>query len=391
MSKSQKAGLYMVDLFSGAGGLSVGLEQAGFKSVLAIDNDKSSIKTYKQNHKDADVILGDIKKVKNEDILKIVKNRKIKLVCGGPPCQGFSTVGKNDPKDSRNHLFMDFVRIVELLKPDYLLVENVTGLLSRSNENTLQSIIKAFRKLGYYIDVKVLSAHHYGVAETRRRTIILGNKFGVKNIYPDKKFKNSISDQSELLDPHSIKWAFEEFNLSNTKKELKDAQIKNDIEKKRIKYIPEGKGVRYKIDEDKYLPKNLKFNIKWSEISEGRFRQTKLKRLSFSEPSPTINTYKATYYHPKENRYLTVSEAAAIQSFPGNFRFEGSNTQQWMQIGNAVPPLLAYHLGKSILKLDNIKDTLDKQEHKDNLSEIRKKAFIYREYKSKANQLSIEA
>lgn len=376
----------MIDLFSGAGGLSVGLEDAGFKSILAIDNDKSSIETYLANHKDAKVILGDIGKVDIKQIKKELNGKKIKLICGGPPCQGFSTVGKNDPNDSRNRLFLEFVRFVREFLPDYILVENVTGLVAKKNEKTLQSIFECFGELGYAVDIAVLSAHHYGVPEKRRRTIILGNRFGVKNIFPQKTHKDSVQDDSNLQNPNTVGWAFESLIYDHNKKTFNHdsefSKIKNELEFKRIKHIPEGMGVRYEVEEKKYLPKKLWFDLDWQNVSEGRFRQSKLKRLDRNEPSPTINTFISTYYHPIENRYLTPREAAAIQSFPADFQFSGSVQQQWRQIGNAVPPLLAKAIGLAILQLDKKKHTTEKHKGTNDLASVRSKAFVYKKKKT---------
>lgn len=385
-----KSGNYMIDLFAGAGGLSCGLEMAGFTSALAIDNDKYSMDTFKLNHKHSEVICGDIRDVDIKTIKDALGGKKIKLICGGPPCQGFSTVGNNDPNDHRNHLFLEFVRVVKEIKPDYILVENVTGLISKNNNATLTAIIKCFTDLGYQMDIRVLSAHHYGVPETRRRTIILGNKFGLENIYPNKTYKDCEEEISDLPSPHTTKWAFDKFidknNKNDTSHNLSFANIKNDLERNQLAHIPEGKGVRYEVDEKKYLPKELWFDIDWSTVSEGRFRQTKLKRLSLNEPSPTINTFKSTYYHPTENRYLTPREAAAIQSFPADFIFCGGSSQQWRQIGNAVPPLLAKAIGEAILELDKTKHLLKKTNRpkgKIDIDMIRSGAFVYRKYKNK--------
>lgn len=389
MTKNSK--LNFIDLFAGAGGLSIGLEAAGFKSILAIDNDKSSLETYKLNHKSAEIILGDIRKISTKEIKKALKGQKVKLICGGPPCQGFSTVGTNNPLDKRNHLFLEFVRVVKDLLPDYILVENVTGLISKSNEKTLRLIINCFTEIGYKIDVRVLSAHHYGASETRRRTIILGNRFGIKNIYPVRKHKDSQDEISDLPKPHDLKWAFNNFIKFNNKTynhDLSATVIKNKMEKARINHVPEGKGVRYEEEEKLYLPKKLWFDIDWSKISEGRFRQTKLRRLSFKEPSPTINTSKTTYYHPTEDRYLTPREAAAIQSFPSTFQFYGTPSQQWRQIGNAVPPLLAKAIGEAILELEAKKHLMEKEAHIENISEIRRKAFVYRRYDPIGSEIS---
>lgn len=371
-----------IDLFSGAGGLSCGLEMAGFKCLLGIDRDKAAIDTFKLNHKHAQAIAGDLREISTKQIKEILENQKIDLICGGPPCQGFSTIGQNNQEDERNFLFWEFARLVEDLQPDYLLMENVTGLLARKNEKTLNTIIKCFTDLGYTLDVKVLSAHHYGVPEKRRRTILLGNKFSVINIYPQQLFKDSEKECSNLPLPRSVGWAFT--NLCKVNGEafnhnLDSAQIPNELEKKRLSYIPEGKSVRYEKDQLTYLPKELWFNIDWKNLHEERFREAKLNRLDRNSCSGTINTNRTSYYHPTENRYLTAREAAAIQSFPPNYIFCGTLTQQWRQIGNAVPPLLAKAIGESILKLDRHKNLMKKTISIQDISSIRATAFSYKE------------
>jgi DNA (cytosine-5)-methyltransferase 1 len=246
----------------------------------------------------------------------------------------------------------------------------------------LKTIIKCFTNLGYTIDVKVLSAHHYGVPEKRRRTILLGNKFGVVNIYPEQLFKNSEKEYTNLPLPRTVEWAFKnlcEVNGRVFNHDLDSAQIPNEIEKKRLHFIPEGKSVRYEKDEVAYLPKELWFDVDWKNLHEERFREAKLNRLSRNSCSGTINTNRTSYYHPTENRYLTAREAAAIQSFPPDYIFCGTLTQQWRQIGNAVPPLLAKAIGEAILKLDQCKDLMEKTLSIQDVSSIRATAFSYKE------------
>ncbi|MEA5519413.1 DNA cytosine methyltransferase [Limnoraphis robusta] len=371
-----------IDLFSGAGGMSCGLEQAGFECVLGIDQDKASLETFQANHHHANIICGDLREISLEDINEKIDNQTIDLICGGPPCQGFSTIGANDNRDKRNFLFFEFLRIVTALKPDYLIMENVTGLLSRNNEPTLSLILNSFAELGYTIEVRVLAAHHYGVPQARRRTIFLGNRFGVQNIYPEKQFKDSLNDRENLPAARTVGWAFENlltFENTTFNHDIETAQIPNKLEKQRIHHIPEGQGIRYQKDELAYLPRELWFNVDWENLREQRFRETKLKRLDRNAVSNTINTSRTTYYHPTEDRYLTAREAAAIQSFPPDFIFKGSLTQQWRQIGNAVPPLLAKAIGEAILNLDEQKHQLEKTNSTQDISQIRAKAFAYRD------------
>jgi DNA (cytosine-5)-methyltransferase 1 len=373
--------LNFIDLFCGAGGLSCGLEMNKMKCLLGIDQDKVALETFRLNHRHSQTILGDLSKISTAEIKEKINSKKIDVICGGPPCQGFSTIGKNSQEDLRNFLFFEFVRVVQELKPDYIIMENVTGLLSKKNEATLQLIIKSFTDLGYTLDVRVLAAHHYGVPEIRRRTIILGNRFGVKNIYPQALFKDSIKEISNLPLPRTVGWAFEnliEFEGKTYNHEIKKAQITKEIEKQRISYIPEGKSVRYEKDQLQYLPQELWFEVNWQKLYEGRFREAKLNRLDRNKCANTINTNRTTYYHPQENRYLTAREAAAIQSFPANYIFSGTLAQQWRQIGNAVPPLLAKAIGEAILELDKNKDYLKKVDYDRDIASVSSKAFAYK-------------
>jgi len=340
-----------IDLFCGAGGLSSGLTKAGLNCLAGIDFLQPAVDTFKANHKGSIGLCADLREIETKDVRKMIGRRKVHLICGGPPCQGFSTIGTNDPNDMRNHLFMQYVKFVEDFNPNYILIENVTGLLAQKNIDTLTSIFDCFEELGYHPNVRVLSAHHYGVPQARRRVIIIGNNLQIENRYPDKRFNNPGEEKDTYEPTRTVGWAFENLikhNGSQHNHELETTLIKKELERDRISHIPEGKSVRYERDEQKYLPKDLWFEHDWAEIEEKRFREAKLCRLDRSKPSPTIVTDGKRYYHPTEDRYLTVREAAAIQSFPQDFIFSGSVTKQWIQIGNAVPPMMAEALGSSI-------------------------------------------
>ena len=359
--------LNFIDLFSGCGGLSVGLSKAGLNCVLGLDHRQHAIESFQINHKKSIGLCADIRKTNPDDVRKLINRtfkstRKIHLICGGPPCQGFSTVGTGDANDERNHLFLDFVKFVEYFNPNYILIENVTGLLAKKNRDTLKSIYQCFNNLGYNLDVRVLSSNHYGVPEVRRRVIIIGNNQNAQNHFPAKEYANINEANSKLKKCRTVGWAFNNLiyhgqNAHNH--DENDGKIKNSLEEQRIKHIKEGCSIRYERDEKAYLPKRLWFDhgidengkkITWEDISEKRFREAKLARLDRNKPSPTILTSKTVHYHPTKNRYLTVREAAALQSFPPDFIFKGTLSNQWTQIGNAVPPLMAEALGKSIIQ-----------------------------------------
>jgi len=174
--KKQKEVLNFIDVFAGAGGLSCGLEQVGMNCILGVDHDKHAMDTFALNHKNAQTYCGDIRKLTKRKLEEMIGDTPVHAVVGGPPCQGFSTVGIGNPDDDRNRLFLEFVRLVRVTRPYFVVLENVTGLVAKKNEDTLKSIFKKFHSLGYNLNVKVMSAHNYGAPEKRRRTIIIGTR-----------------------------------------------------------------------------------------------------------------------------------------------------------------------------------------------------------------------
>jgi DNA (cytosine-5)-methyltransferase 1 len=348
--------------------------------LVGIDFLAPAIETFNHNHPNSIGICGNLKEISPKDIKKLIGNKKVSLICGGPPCQGFSTIGRGDAEDSRNHLFYEFLKFVEFFKPNHIMIENVTGLVARKNENTLLSIFDCFSKLGYELDIRVLTASHYGVPEARRRVIILGNNRGKENFYPEKKFANYGEENKKLKPVRTVDWAFK--NLMKYRKKIHNhdidgAFIKRNIEQARINAVPEGKNIRYERDEKAYLPEELWFDHDWNTLNEKRFREAKFTRLDRAKPSPTIVTSSKTYYHPTENRYLTAREAAAIQSFPAKFVFQGSTSKQWTQIGNAVPPIMAEALGKAVIKSHESRKRKPKGTVPLDFEQIRSYAFKY--------------
>lgn len=382
--------LNFIDVFSGAGGLSHGLEMAGMRCLLGIDSDKHAIKTFAKNHHHAATFSGDVKNLTPKELYKLIGDNPIHAIVGGPPCQGFSTVGPGNPEDTRNSLFMEFFRLVKVLRPYFIVIENVTGLLARKNEKTLKSIFDRFHKIGYNLNVQVMSAENYGVPERRRRTIIIGSRINDAVMFPKPTHNTQVGRY--FIPPMNVGDALKNIKNKNGEilnHDLDQAVIKSKIELDRLKCIPEGKGIRYEKDEALYLPKKLKLNVDWQTIREGRFRQTKYQRLDRKLPSPTIMTHRHSYYHPIEHRYLTQREAASIQSFPPHFEFVGPVSAQWRQIGNAVPPGLGKAIGKSLVHMFQLAQKSGVLESpnrlrpgKFQLESIRGKAFHYKENKN---------
>lgn len=368
-----KKGFTFIDLFSGCGGLSHGLEMAGHRCLLGVDANKEAISSFAANHHEAAVYLGDIKLLKEKKLKELLRGQKVDMVVGGPPCQGFSTVGRGEADDDRNQLFKEFVRIVKVTQPKVILFENVTGLVAKKNQHILKQIFTYFEKLGYNMDARVLSAEEFGVPEKRRRTIIMGVKDG-ECLFP--MATHGTRAKSKAV---TVKEAFKNLKAKDGRiynHEVKMAEVKKTEDRERLKLIPPGRGIRYQEDEKEFLPKKLWFGVDWKTLRENRFRQTRLQRLPLNEPAPTILTARTSYYHPVEPRYLTPREAAACQSFPNDFIFHGSQTAVFRQIGNAVPPLLARALGEVVKEITFNKG---KSKKKEISSVMGKNAFHYHE------------
>lgn len=352
----------VVDLFCGAGGLSKGFLDAGFDVKLGVDFDDAALKTFANNHGNAiakklDLFnLDNVVKIKN--ILNELGVEKLDVLIGGPPCQGFSLAGNRIESDERNALYTAMVKTAELLKPRVVLLENVPGMLTLYNGKVKQRIFEDFENLGYTMNVKVLYAPEYGVPQIRKRAFFVGLlKSNEKFTYPEPllssdKFitcEDAISDLPPLqTDKGNIIYGEEiqdYFTLPKTQYQkemrLRSSKVYNHIgsipiekTKKMISLVPEGKNY-------KSLPEEYRKLYKYHEA---------LTRYDSKKPSLTINTGHRSHFHYKWNRIPTVRESARLQSFPDDFIFFGNKSQQYKQVGNAVPPLL----GKAIaLKIKN--------------------------------------
>ena len=331
----------IIDLFCGCGGLSKGFEMAGFNTVLAIDFWKDAVETFNNNHKNKVAICDDVSKISNDFLDDFTKKNKITGIVGGPPCQGYSTVGKRDINDDRNYLYLQYCRIVEKVKPEFFVLENVKGLLTLNNGKFKEDIVERFTKLGYIVDYKILNSADYGVPQNRNRVFFVGIK-NKKFKFPKEKLKKvttyeAISDLTSYEDKYttSAQTSYQK-NMRGNNKQLKNNEFTVHTEKTIdvISKIPDGG----KITD---LPK---------EFWEIRKYNKAFQRMNSKLQSNTIDTGHRNYFHYSENRIPTVRESARIQSFPDNFIFYGSRTSQYKQVGNAVPPLLANALAIEIMK-----------------------------------------
>lgn len=325
--------LTYIDLFSGAGGLSLGFEQAGFQQLLSVEMEPDYCQTYRANFPHHQLLQKDLTTLTEQDLINCLNGQSVDLVIGGPPCQGFSMAGKigrTFTDDPRNHLFKEFVRIVKIVRPCFFVMENVARLYTHNSGKTRTEIIQAFQNIGYSVECKVLNAADFGVPQIRSRVIFIGRRDKGKISFPEP-FQISHQTVGSAIG-HFPKLAAGESNphVANHEAMNHSAQM---LEK--MAFVKNG-GNRNDIPEP-LRPKT------------GDIR--KYIRYNSNKPAVCITGDMRKVFHYEQNRALTVRELAALQSFPDNFIFCGSKIAQQQQVGNAVPPLLAKAIAESILKM----------------------------------------
>ncbi len=347
-----------IDLFCGCGGITLGLIKNKFDLICGIDNDAPMIDTFNYNF-NGKGIKGDLRTFKPDDLSKklCINNNSVDLIVGGPPCQGFSLANmwdkvKNDP---RNALFYNFVEYVLFFRPKIFLIENVKGMLSVQEGNVIEAIKKSFKEIGYYIhEPKILNSMNYAIPQKRERVFIVGTSKPVNFLFPAEKknilkVKDAISDlyhyegknDDEPIEYKTKSESTYQKKMRNNSNLIHNHEPRMPAVSTQNKISHVGQGGNWKQIPEKYFPNNRKNR-----------HSSAFKRLNENEPSITIDTGNAhsNYFHPLYNRIPTVREAARIQSFPDDFIFHGTRTQQYRQVGNAVPPLLMYSISKSIKK-----------------------------------------
>lgn len=347
----------VLDLFCGAGGLSWGMDKNPFfKTVIALDYDDKAAETFKMNMPYADVVVGDITDLKvKESIVSLAKKRKVNMIVGGPPCQGYSMKGKKlGLDDPRNFLFREYLDMVERLKPDVFVIENVKGLLISANGWFKEQIVQNIEQLGYSVRFGILNAADYGVPQSRERAIFICSKNGAVSLpVPTVKKRTTVRDAiGDLAYLESGEGSFEQEYVTEPQSDYQRIMRENSnklynhkasnhkqIAIEKLKMIPPEQG-------KEHLPEalcgNQKFKTTWG-------------RLKWDDVSPTIDTRfdassNGTNNHPFLHRAITPREAARLQSFDDCFIFYGSKVYIRKQIGNAVPPLLAKAIADQIAK-----------------------------------------
>jgi DNA (cytosine-5)-methyltransferase 1 len=316
----------VVELFSGCGGLALGLHNAGLNCRLLVEIDKNAVATLKKNQPNWPVILDDIAKV---DFTSI----KAEVVTGGFPCQSFSYAGKGlGFEDTRGTLFFEYARAIKEISPRVIVGENVRGLEKHDNGKTISVMLQILDDLGYRVSYRVLRSQYFDVAQKRERLVI----FGVKK-----------DSNSHIAFPKEGGYTV---SLGEALRDVPESRGQKYTDKKYqvMSLVPEGGCWRD-------LPESVMKNYMGASLFLGGGKTGMARRLAWNEPSLTLTCNPAQKQtercHPSETRPLTIREYARIQSFPDDWAFEGSVSSQYKQIGNAVPVNLGYHLGRCVIAM----------------------------------------
>ncbi len=337
----------LLDLFCGAGGLSLGFERVGFKVVKAIDIDQHAVNTYNCNRGENVAEVLDVSKIDSKFIEQL---GEIDGIIGGPPCQGFSTAGQRIIDDDRNKLYREYFRILEQIKPKFFLIENVTGILNFSKGLVKDDIIKRANNLGYSISHETVDTSEYGIPQVRKRVLFVGIKKELYHgdfIFP-KGGKAPISIEDAIGDLPSLDKGEDNTTYIHPprtayQKYIRDGMIElhnhilskhSEDTKRTISLVPEGGSIK-DISE---------------ELRGGRNYNALLRKMDRKRPSLCIDTGHRTYFHYEEKRIPSTREVARLQSFPDSFIFTGPRNDQQKQVGNAVPPILAQIMAEAIKK-----------------------------------------
>lgn len=368
--------LNTVDLFAGAGGLTLGFEEAGFHPLAANDFDEAAATTFRANFPSANFIAGPVENIEGRAILSTasLKRGELDAILGGPPCQAFSVYNhQRGFHDERSGLFREYLRLVDELLPKVVVMENVVGMTSLDGGRAIDEMHKALGNLGYNVEHRILRAEEYGVPQERRRIFFIGSRVG-PIIWPEASHGRRDDLMTAHLAPLVTVWDaigdLPKVEMGEGSDELKrytrtaksDYQLRlrdgsdgvtnhfapqlMPVNVERMKYIPVGGSWRD-------LPQRLlPAGMKLARRSDHTKRYGRLDPHGlFSTILTKADLHWGAYIHPEQDRTLTVRECARAQSFPDRFRFLGSRGEQYKQVGNAVPPMLARSVAWSVRKM----------------------------------------
>lgn len=366
--------LKCIELFAGAGGLLLGLEWAGLKSLLANEVHPDPCKTIHANLPTLPVICGDIRGFSGRDLLEqagLSPRTEVNIIAGGPPCQGFSNAGLKDPDDPRNTLIGDFIRIVNEVRPDFFLLENVVGLATLHQGRLFTRTLEQLDSIGYSFHWKILFAADYGVPQMRKRLIVLGSRSGSPPRFPEPTHTSRDKEQLDLLSAKLKDYvtcgdAIGDLPLIGPGQSSSEYETPPTTEFQEL--MRKGSESIYNHVASSHKPSTMNYYAlvppggNWLDIPPHlRKKKQGMQRWPLKGLSRTITTEPTDFIHPTLNRIPTIRELARIQTFPDWYHFLGQRTTgnkmrrlgycaQSQQVGNAVPVLLAKAIGDSILR-----------------------------------------
>lgn len=350
------ANAYAVDLFAGAGGMSVGARQGGLRVAYSVEVDPNAAATYSWNHPETNIIQRDVRTVTADDFRER-PNRRVDILFGGPPCQGFSTSNQKTRSSANpsNWLFTEYVRLVREMEPNWVIFENVKGLIETEQGFFFRTVKESFSSLGYTVTALVLNAADYGVPQRRERLFVVGSRKGCAITQPPKRRAKKVTVRDAIADLPSLKIGSSIDYLPYKRKpdSAYAEQVRGGLYEcgnhfvsqnapeiaRRYHHVPQGGNWE-----------NIPAKLMTSYADRTRCHTGIYYRLREDAPSIVVGNFrKNMLIHPWEDRGLSVREAARLQSFPDSYRFYGSIGFQQQQVGNAVPPLLAKALFTHIL------------------------------------------
>lgn len=349
--------LHAIDLFCGAGGLSKGFMDAGVDIILGVDNDKAALRTFEKNHGNAIGMNADLSKQETFDRIQEIADstgRSIDLVIGGPPCQGFSLTGPRNFDDPRNKLYLAVFSMVKQYKPKGFLIENVPGMATLYDGQIKDEILRRFRSMGYNVDCKILTAADYGVPQIRKRLVFLG----IREDIGEPSFPDPIVDEDHYitcrqaiddLPPRVEELGKEEDSYICEPRTAYQKQMRGSCSILRNHVATDHK--QFVKDTIAQVPEGGNWKDLPKGVGESRTFHEAWTRYHGDKPSRTIDTGHRNHFHYQYNRVPTIRENARLQSFPDDFVFLGTRTEQNRQVGNAVPPLLGKALALKMIEI----------------------------------------